>query len=61
MIKALSNNLRKNKLDDRLYRYIKLENKMKCILVHDKDVEKSAACMYVASGSLADPRIVKPD
>ena len=55
MIQAVSNNLKKNKLDDRLYRYIKLRNKMKCILVHDKDVEKSAACMYVSTGSLSDP------
>ena len=29
---------------------------MKCILVSDQDVEKSAACMYVASGNLCDPK-----
>ena len=29
---------------------------MRCLLVHDSDVEKSAACMLVSSGSLADPR-----
>ena len=55
MIKALSNSIKKNKLDDRLYRYIKLNNQMKCLLVHDKDVEKSSACMYIGSGSLCDP------
>ena len=32
-----------------------LKNKMKCMLVHDNDVEKSAACLYVASGNLCDP------
>ena len=55
MIKALSNSIKKNKLDDRMYRYVKLHNQMKCLLVHDKDVEKSAACMYIGSGSLCDP------
>ena len=29
---------------------------MRCLLVHDKEVEKSAACMIVGAGSLADPR-----
>ena len=55
MIKSLSNNIIKGKLDDRLYRSLKLGNAMRCVLVSDKDVEKSAACMYVGSGSLADP------
>ena len=56
MIKALSNQIIKSKLDDRLYRYVKLSNNMRCVLVHDKDVEKSAASMFVASGSLMDPK-----
>jgi insulysin len=55
MIKAISNQIKKSKMDDRLYRYIKLQNSMRCLLVHDKDVEKSSACMFVGSGSLADP------
>ena len=52
----VSNNIKKPKLDDRLYRYVKLENQMKCLLVHDKDVEKSSACMFVDRGSLCDPK-----
>lgn len=56
MIKAISNQIRKSKVDDRLYRYVKLQNQMRCLLVHDKDVEKSSACMFVGSGSLCDPK-----
>ena len=55
MIKSISNMIRKNKTDDRLYRYLKLQNNMRCILVSDKDVETSAACLYVGVGSLYDP------
>lgn len=55
MIKAISNKIIKGKLDDRLYRSVSLNNAMRCILVQDKDVEKSAACMFVGTGSLADP------
>ena len=29
---------------------------MGCLLVSDKDVETSAACMFVASGNLSDPK-----
>ena len=29
---------------------------MRCLLVHDKDVERSAACMFVGSGNLVDPQ-----
>lgn len=56
MIKAISNQIRKSKVDDRLYRYVKLQNQMRCLLVHDKDVEKSSACMFVGAGSLQDPK-----
>lgn len=56
MIKALSNQIKKSPLDDRLYRYIKLHNSMRCLLIHDKDAEKSSATMQVSSGSLCDPR-----
>ncbi len=47
--------IKKPKFDDRQYRYVKLSNDLKCLLVQDKDVEKSAACLYVGSGSLCDP------
>ena len=55
MIKFLSNSIIKSRLDDRSYRFLKLSNNLRCILVSDKDVEKSAACMYVNVGSLYDP------
>jgi len=49
------NDIKKNKSDDREYRFIMLRNQMKVILVHDKDVEMSAAYNIVSSGSLLDP------
>jgi secreted Zn-dependent insulinase-like peptidase len=55
MIKSISNMIRISRSDDRIYRYLKLKNNLRCILVSDKDVEKSAACMYVGVGSLYDP------
>lgn len=55
MIKSLI----KSKLDDRMYRYIKLSNNIRCVLVQDQDAEKSSACMYVGTGSLSDPK--RPD
>ena len=47
-------------MDDRGYRYIKLKNQLKVMLVHDQDLEKSSACMYVGSGNLCDPK-ASPD
>jgi len=47
--------IKKNRIDDREYRYIILKNKMKILLVHDKDVEKSGVCNTVACGNLLDP------
>jgi insulysin len=47
--------IRKSRLDDRTFRYLKLNNDLRCILVSDKDVEKSAAALYVNVGSLHDP------
>jgi len=35
---------------------MKLENEMKVMLVHDEEVEKSAVCLFVGSGSLCDPQ-----
>jgi insulysin len=56
MIKTLSNMIiKKSKNDDRLYKYLKLKNNLRCLLVSDQDVEKSAACLYVNVGSLYDP------
>lgn len=57
MFKSISNQILKGKLDDRLYRYVRLSNSLKCLLVHDKDTEMSSACMFVGSGSLCDPMV----
>jgi len=54
-IKLIINSIKKNELDDREYRFIKLNNFMKVMLVHDKDVEMSAAYNIISSGSLLDP------
>ena len=56
MIKSLSNMLiKKSKNDDRLYKYLRLKNNLRCLIVSDQEVEKSAACLYVNVGSLYDP------
>lgn len=57
MLKYLSKDMliKKSKSDDRLYKYLRLSNDLRCLLVSDKDVEKSAACLHVGVGSLYDP------
>ena len=47
--------VKKSEHDHRLYRYLRLKNKMKVLLVHDEAITKSAATLYVRSGSLNDP------
>ena len=54
MLKSLVN-IRKSRSDDRIYKYLRLKNDLRCILIQDKDTEKSAACLSVGVGSLADP------
>lgn len=58
MIKSITNMIRKSKSDDRVYKYLKLKNDLRCLVVSDKDAEKSSACMYVNAGSLNDPKHV---
>ena len=55
MIKEKAENIRKPEVDKRSYRYIKLENNLKCLLVHDTESQVSAASLHVASGNLNDP------
>lgn len=45
----------KPEVDDREYRYIKLENELEVLLVHDANADKSAASMDVEVGHLHDP------
>ena len=47
--------VRKSQHDHREYRYLQLENRMKVLLVRDEATTKSAATLYVRSGSLNDP------
>ena len=37
------------------YRYLKLENGLKCVLIKDSKTEKSCAVMNVSVGAIEDP------
>lgn len=52
----MSNTLRQSPSDKRTYRYIKLANHLKCLLVKDTETQHSAATVFVQSGSLNDPK-----
>jgi secreted Zn-dependent insulinase-like peptidase len=41
-------------LDDRVYRVIRLPNKLEALLVHDANADKSAASMDVNVGNFSD-------
>ena len=47
--------LKKSLIDNRQYKYLELDNKMKVILVSDPDSQKSAASVNVGVGSFSDP------
>ncbi|CAE7211015.1 unnamed protein product [Rhizoctonia solani] len=47
--------IRKAEIDDRTYRYIKLENGLEALLIHDPNADKSAASLDVEIGHLHDP------
>ncbi|KAF8743460.1 Peptidase M16, partial [Rhizoctonia solani] len=47
--------IRKPEVDDRDYRYIKLENDLEALLIHDPSADKSAASLDVEVGHLHDP------
>ncbi|SCU77844.1 LAMI_0A02542g1_1 [Lachancea mirantina] len=42
-------------LDDRNYRYIQLPNKLKALVIQDKDADKAAAALDVNVGAFEDP------
>lgn len=42
--------------DDREYRYFKLDNDLQCIIVKDKETQKSAASMDIGVGAALDPK-----
>jgi insulysin len=45
----------KSKMDDREYKAIVLNNKLECLLIREKDADKSAASMSVNVGHMDDP------
>lgn len=47
--------IKRGELDEREYRYIRLENGLQALLVSDPDVDMAAASLDVAVGHLADP------
>jgi insulysin len=47
--------IRKNDVDTRDYRLIKLENGLQALLIHDAEADKAAAAMDVGVGHMADP------
>ncbi|KIM22228.1 hypothetical protein M408DRAFT_333007 [Serendipita vermifera MAFF 305830] len=47
--------IRKNDVDKREYRLIKLENGLQALLIHDSTADKAAAAMDVGVGHMADP------
>ena len=53
--KYSTDEIRKGGCDDRDYRYILLNNNLKCLLVSDVESQKSAATLVVGSGNLNDP------
>ncbi|CUA67752.1 insulysin [Rhizoctonia solani] len=52
---VFKNNIKKPEVDDRDYRYIKLENDLEVLLIHDPSSDKSAASLDVEIGHLHDP------
>jgi insulysin len=41
--------------DKRIYHTLKLNNNLECLLISDKDAQKSAAALSINIGSFADP------
>lgn len=46
----------KSKSDKRLYKLIRLDNKLQCLLISDKEADKSAASLDVKVGCALDPK-----
>jgi secreted Zn-dependent insulinase-like peptidase len=41
--------------DKRTYRALLLDNQMECLVISDKDAQKSSAALSVGVGSFSDP------
>ncbi|KAI6246750.1 putative zinc protease [Erysiphe necator] len=53
-VERVTNFLKTNSLDKRLYRLIKLQNKLEVVLIHDNETDKASACMDVRAGYYCD-------
>ena len=53
-IERLADHLEKPDIDDRLYRVIRLPNKLEALLVHDENTDKASASVSVNAGSFSD-------
>lgn len=49
-------NILKSSSDKNIYKFLQLGNKLRCILVHDDEADKSSAALCVSVGSYWDPR-----
>jgi hypothetical protein len=47
--------IEKSKFDDRNYKYLRLPNKMKVLLIEDPTLSKSVLFTTIAAGNLMDP------
>lgn len=56
LVEILTENLEKPLLDDRLYRVIRLPNKLEALLIHDPETDKAGAAMDVGVGAIHDPK-----
>ncbi len=51
-----SNNVIKSPIDEKQYRYLELDNRLRVLIVSDSETDKSAASLDVHIGSGSDPR-----
>ena len=51
---VVTNNIEKPSLDGRDYRFIKLDNELEALLVHDPDTDKASAALDVNVGSFSN-------
>ena len=46
----------KSRCDNRIYKYLKLKNGLRCLLISDNEADKSAASLDVKVGCALDPK-----
>ena len=48
-------NVIKSKSDDRIYKTFELPNSLQCLIISDREAEKTSTALSVATGSFQDP------